>query len=294
MIEPSEQAGDPGIRGHLEPDEQRRSSRRRRKRERGQKILEPQSQKVNYSEPADENVGTVGLLKGHLRQPPYFVNTKPQRTRSQRNNANHSATTVRTATYPHDKPQNGAEPRPSTEPRPNHATDSRRHWLSFAAMLFQIDGLSGTGKTTLCAELSRRGLRAIDADAVFAYVGDPVTGRPSEVDIRANWIWDGQKLRAFAAGLRTGPVFVCGGAMNQDQFADLFTKRFTLRIDSETMRHRLLTRTNNDFGKDPAELAEQLELNARVVEDAERTGCIVVDATRPVEEVADEIVRMAS
>jgi hypothetical protein len=58
------------------------------------------------------------------------------------------------------------------------------------------------------------------------------------------------------------------------------------------MRHRLLTRSNNEFGKDPAELAEQLELNTRVVADAKRIGSIVIDATRPIGEVADEIVGM--
>jgi hypothetical protein len=160
--------------------------------------------------------------------------------------------------------------------------------------MFQIDGLSGTGKSTLYVELARRGYHAVDADAVFAYSGDPVTGVPSEAVTRSHWIWDGQKLRAFAAGSHDGPVFVCGGAMNQDQFADLFTKRFRLRVDSETMRDRLLTRTNNDFGKDPAELAEQLELNLHVVEDATRTGFVLVDATRPIGEVADDIVRLAA
>jgi broad-specificity NMP kinase len=159
--------------------------------------------------------------------------------------------------------------------------------------MVHIDGLSGTGKSTLCAELARRGYHAVDADAAFGYAGDPVTGLPSEVDSRANWIWDGQKLRAFADRSDGAPVFICGGAMNQDEFADLFTKRFVLRIDSETMRHRLLTRTNNDFGKDPADLAEQLELNAHVMEEAERIGSIVVDATRPINEVADDIVRMS-
>ena len=51
-----------------------------------------------------------------------------------------------------------------------------------AVVMFQIDGLSGTGKSTLCDELARRGYHAVDADATFAYSGDPVTGAPSDVD----------------------------------------------------------------------------------------------------------------
>jgi uridine kinase len=160
-------------------------------------------------------------------------------------------------------------------------------------VMFQIDGLSGTGKSTLYAELERRGYYAVDSDTIFAYYGDPVTGVPTDVESRANWLWDGQKLRSFAQESRNACVFICGGAMNQNEFRDLFTKRFVLHIDSDTMRLRLLNRTNNSFGKDPADLAEQLELNEHVVDEAQRIGSIVIDATRPINEVADEIVRLA-
>ena len=159
-------------------------------------------------------------------------------------------------------------------------------------MIFQIDGLSGTGKSTLCAELTRRGLRAVDADPAFGYFADPVTGQPTDSERWSNWLWDGNKRRAFAQACGDTPVFLCGGAMNRDEFADLFEKRFVLHVDSDTMRHRLLTRTTNDYGKAPEELAEQLELNTRYVEEATRVGATIVDATRPISVVADEIVRM--
>jgi dephospho-CoA kinase len=159
--------------------------------------------------------------------------------------------------------------------------------------MFQIDGLSGTGKSTLYAELARRGCHAVDADAVFGFFADPVTGLPSVVESRATWMWDRRKLRAFAHSCNDVPVFICGGAMNQNEFVDLFEKRFTLHIDSDTMRERLLARTNNDYGKDADELAEQLELNVHAVEDAERIGAVVIDATKPINEVADEVLKFA-
>jgi hypothetical protein len=56
--------------------------------------------------------------------------------------------------------------------------------------------------------------------------------------------------------------------------------------------HRLLTRTGNDYGRDAAELAEQLELNRLAGSARWGPGWITVDATRPVEEVADDIVRL--
>jgi hypothetical protein len=165
------------------------------------------------------------------------------------------------------------------------------HVYDLHVTVVQIDGLSGSGKSTLCTELSRRGLCAVDSDTEFAYFGDPVTGRPTDVEIRANWIWDVAKLRAFCRRRRRATLFICGGAMNQDQCADLFAFRFRLRIDDETMRNRLLERSGNDYGKDPAELAEQLELN-RHESQYESPGWIALDATRPVGEVADKIIEL--
>lgn len=163
---------------------------------------------------------------------------------------------------------------------------------ALAVVVAQIDGLSGTGKSTLRDELSGRGFCAVDSDAEFAYFGDPATGRPTEIKLRANWIWDLDRIRAFCRQPREAPVFICGGAMNQDQCAELFTHRFLLRIDNATMRHRLLARTTNDYGKAAAELAEQLDLNRRTQWSA-KIGWIAVDATRPVAEVADRVIELA-
>ena len=160
-------------------------------------------------------------------------------------------------------------------------------------MLFQIDGISGTGKTTLAEELTRRGYSAIDADAAFGYFGNPTTGEPTDEQIQKNWIWDLAKIKALAQSSEGKAVYVCGGAMNQAKVRDCFEKRFLLVVDDETMRRRLLERTNNDFGKHPDELAAQLEWNKGAVEYAKRIGSTVIDATRPIGEVADEVVRIA-
>lgn len=153
----------------------------------------------------------------------------------------------------------------------------------------QIDGLSGTGKSSLAAEFSDRGYCAVDADAEFAYFGDPATGRPTDLLTRGHWIWNLARIRSFCEASHKSPIFICGGALNQGQCADLFTHRFMLRVDDETMRHRLVARTSNDFGKGSRELAEQLELNGRASSAAHRTSWTVVDATRPPIDVADVI-----
>ena len=159
--------------------------------------------------------------------------------------------------------------------------------------LIQVDGLSGTGKSTLSEELVRRGHRAVDADAAFAYFADPTTGAPTLAERRSNWKWDGRRLLAFAEHVGDDVVFVCGGALNADDFRHLFTTHFTLVVDDDTLRHRILTRTNNDFGKDPDDLATQLAENRTAADAAAARGSIVIDAMQPVTAVADEVIRRA-
>ncbi len=45
---------------------------------------------------------------------------------------------------------------------------------------YLIEGVSGTGKTTVCDELLRRCYDAINGDRELAYRGDPKTGEPLE------------------------------------------------------------------------------------------------------------------
>ncbi len=79
--------------------------------------------------------------------------------------------------------------------------------------------------------------------------------------------------------------------MNQHDFRHYFQKVFTLRIDDETLKERLMNRTNNDYGKHPEELARQLEWNKKVVEDSGYRQNILIDATQPLDKVVDNILR---
>ena len=153
---------------------------------------------------------------------------------------------------------------------------------------YLIEGVSGTGKTTVCHELQKRGYKALEADEVFGFYGDPKTGLPTEHKHYLNWIWDNKRFDEELKG-KTGTIFVCGGAMNQSKFMHYFKKVFTLLIDDDTLRNRLLNRTNNDFGKNPKDLAKQLEWNKGAIEYSKQRGTILIDATKPVNTVVDEI-----
>ena len=85
-------------------------------------------------------------------------------------------------------------------------------------------------------------------------------------------------------------LFVCGSSRNRDHFLPYFTKVFNLRIDDETMRRRLQERTDNDFGKQPEEVEIMLKLDRR---DEKPAGAIDVDVTQPLNQVVDELLRLA-
>lgn len=164
---------------------------------------------------------------------------------------------------------------------------------------YLIEGVSGTGKTSVCQELRRRGYTAINGDRELRYQGDPTNGETSEaVDhvlptfispkIRhAKNIWDVEKVRRLATNQDDEATFFCGGSRNFEQFIDLFDEVFILEVDAETLNERLDNRPDDDWGKHKSERELILRLHA-TKEDLPSSG-IVIDATQPLVSVVDEI-----
>ncbi|GHO42301.1 hypothetical protein KSX_04640 [Ktedonospora formicarum] len=48
---------------------------------------------------------------------------------------------------------------------------------------YLIEGVSGTGKTSVCTELQRRGYQAIHGDRELRYKGDPKTDTPMATSV---------------------------------------------------------------------------------------------------------------
>ena len=63
---------------------------------------------------------------------------------------------------------------------------------------YLIEGVSGTGKTSVCKELQRRGYHAIHGDRELAYQGDPETGIRTDGITHENHIWHVDKVKALA------------------------------------------------------------------------------------------------
>ena len=156
---------------------------------------------------------------------------------------------------------------------------------------YLVEGVSGTGKTSVCHELRRRGYEAVNGDTDLAYQGDPATGLPTETRWHEHHIWDVDRLAALVAD-RTHPVtFFCGGSRNFGTFIDLFDGVFVLQVDRATLEQRLDRRPDDEWGSAPDERA----LVLRVHQTGEDTPSgTPIDATAPLADVVDEILRRAA
>lgn len=140
---------------------------------------------------------------------------------------------------------------------------------------YLVEGLSGAGKSSVYEELIRRGHWAVSTDRAWK---------------THDSMWDERRAVGELESPEPEVLFVCGSSRNRDRFLRYFTRVFNLRIDDDTMRRRLRERTNNDTGKQPGELELILALNRNGEKPA---GAIDVDATRPLDDVVDDVLRLA-
>ena len=167
---------------------------------------------------------------------------------------------------------------------------------------YLIEGVSGTGKTTVAEALQRRGYHVLHGDRELKYRGDPTTGEPVHEPVhksawdKAVWqqehlLWDVDKVKSVVADHSMPISFFCGGSRNFEKFIELFDGVFVLEVDDlDTLDRRLdarVARDPTDWGGKP----EEKELVARLhrtKEDIPKNG-IIIDATAPIARVVDEI-----
>lgn len=162
-----------------------------------------------------------------------------------------------------------------------------------------IDGMSGAGKTTVAEELERRGYHVVHGDRVLAYVGDPETGAvlsgpPAGVAdplawSYAHWVWPVDKVLGLIADDEHPITFFCGGSQNSRHFVHLFDAVFILDIDAATLKGRLDRRPEDEFGGKPAE--QDFLLRLYPTRAATLASGTRIDATAPVAQIADDILR---
>jgi dephospho-CoA kinase len=146
-----------------------------------------------------------------------------------------------------------------------------------------VTGMSGTGKSTVLAELARRGFETVETD-----VGP--WSRWSEAD---GYVWDEQQVEELLQRERRTTLFVSGTVSNQGRFYDRFDEIVLLSAPAEVLLERIDSRTTNPFGKS-AEERERILADDADVEPLLRATCTVeLDATQPVEAVVARLAALA-
>jgi dephospho-CoA kinase len=171
--------------------------------------------------------------------------------------------------------------------------------------LVLVTGISGTGKSAVCDELCQRGYDAHDTDGegnavwVHRQTGEVIAAadglhRSESWLAERDWRLVRSKVEALARRGESQLVFLCGATANENEVWDLLSQVIYLAIDEQTLRRRLASRTSNDFGKAPNELAAILEWHKDLEVNYRRLGVHVIDATLPLDEVVDQVIEAAS
>jgi hypothetical protein len=153
---------------------------------------------------------------------------------------------------------------------------------------YLIEGLSGTGKTSVCDELQRRGHHAIHGDRELAYQGDPETGAPTRSGGHEHHIWNVDDVRALAADREHAATFFCGGSRNFATFIDLFDGVFVLEVDLDTLNRRLDERPDDEWGGGRPTARDRIVAWHQTKQDVPSNGT-AIDATAPIGDVVDAI-----
>ncbi|GAB3233408.1 AAA family ATPase [Glycomyces halotolerans] len=153
-----------------------------------------------------------------------------------------------------------------------------------------LTGVSGVGKSTVVAELGARGYTAVDTDhgGFCAPAPDVEPPRPAA---EPDWVWHEDRMRRLLDTADGELLFVSGCVPNQGRFHPDFDHIVLLSAAPALVRHRLLKRTGNDYGKRPGELDKALRDQAEV-EPLLRSGATLeIDTSVPVGEVVERVLR---
>lgn len=139
-----------------------------------------------------------------------------------------------------------------------------------------VTGMSGAGKSSLLAELARRGHATVDTD-VGGYV-------------LADGRWDEERMSRLLSAHTD--LVVAGTVENQGDFYDRFTHVVLLSAPLEILLERVTNRRTNPYGR-TAEQQDEIHRYVAEVEPLLRRGATVeLDGRRPLRDLADDVERL--
>lgn len=168
------------------------------------------------------------------------------------------------------------------------------------ALIF-ITGISTSGKSTIASELQKRGFEAYDTEhnGISAWFNKQTGKRAAEFGEmpertpewlnQHQWLIDTNWVAKMVAKAKAKPIFLCGGSANEPEIRALCQKVIWLKTDEATIRQRVNNPRDHDYGTKPHELARAIEGNKQKESEYEAYGATMVDATKPIDRVTDEI-----
>ncbi len=136
-----------------------------------------------------------------------------------------------------------------------------------------LTGMSGTGKSTVLAELQARGYNTVDTDYGPWTLPDGT--------------WDEHRMKQLLA--HNHELIISGTVENQGNFYDHFDHVVLLSAPLAILMQRVKTRTNNNYGK-TREQQSQIAADKQSIEPILRRGATAeLDACQPVAEIANSI-----
>ena len=145
-----------------------------------------------------------------------------------------------------------------------------------------VTGMSGTGKSSVLAELERRGHEVVDTD-----YGDWIDESGPER------LWREDRIAALLDEHKGGTLFVAGCVANQGLLYPRFDAVVLLSAPAEVILERVAGRESNDYGKSDEE-REQIVSDLEEFEPLLRAGATAeIDTSAPLTEVTDELERIA-
>ena len=166
---------------------------------------------------------------------------------------------------------------------------------------YLISGVAGTGKSTLEGVFRNQGYATIDTDFGYAHWLDRETRQlvaPPKNESAAwyaknDWYTNlpklEEKVRSHIANTEE-PLLVFGNTADLYTTYPLFKKVFLLEYRDEAhIKDRIFSRTTNDYGKDPVELALLMSYYKPMQETFRSIGAIPIDCFTPLNEVVQFI-----
>lgn len=145
-------------------------------------------------------------------------------------------------------------------------------------MAVLVTGMSGTGKSTVLAELARRGYLTVDTDD-GGWI-EVVDGEP---------LWREPLIDELLDRPRRAPLFVQGTVANQGRFYDRFDAIVLLSAPTDVVLRRITRRKNNPFGKSECERAQILADIADVEPLLRQAATYEIRTDRPLLDVVDAL-----